>query len=477
MAFSSIRSITGGSESNGTAPTYTLPASVSSGDGLLVIAGTDGTATHTVPSGFTEKSQQDATQFQVQVFGKVADGTEGGTDVDGSLSSSESMCYLAMAIQDWSGDLNDIEVNTIVTGSGTSADPGSITASWGSDDNLFIAVAIGDYYDKIATVFPTGYSDNQTTQQHSDTFGGTQAVSLATKESASASDDPSAFTLVNTTGNAYAVLTIVVKPSSASQTLSSPTDPIEFDSTGNTVTANGFSGNLTTLTDQDTSYSYSITSQSGGDPNTVTFSAFPLIAMTEASGGIVGPTIGSVTLLGTYTTPDPDETATVATNTSLPTGYSSVTLSGSSNNAGTVGYGLNEVHSVTTADGDLVAYPTASNTVVNADGTLQTDDPDLYFYVRKDSTDTWYAVNFYVVTGETYYDRLTNLGYTGSLSDKQAEYLRDQGYNGSAGDMARDLLTDEGYDGNTLAEKLKQKADAEGYDSIEELMKKKGFIV
>lgn len=186
-----------------------------------------------------------------------------------------------------------------------------------------------------------------------------------------------------------------------SYTLSNPTDPIEFDSTGNTVEASGFTGNLSSLTDQGSGYSYVITNQSGGDPNTVTFDAFALLAMDEASGGEVGPFIGPGTLDGTYTPSDPDEVGSVAVNMSLPTGYNSVVLSGSSNDPGTVGYGLNEVHGLGTVDTDVCAFPTDNNTVVNADGTIQTDNTDLYFYIYKVSTNTWYAVRFlWAVAGD-----------------------------------------------------------------------------
>lgn len=176
--------------------------------------------------------------------------------------------------------------------------------------------------------------------------------------------------------------------------LSDPTDPIVFSSLNNEVVANSFSDPISSITDQDSGYSYNITNQTGGDPNTVTFSAFPLISQQEISGGVVGPTLGSVTLVGTNTVSDPNEVATVATNTSLPLGYSSVVLSGSSNVEGTVGYGLNEVHGVTAADGWPVVFPTGSNTTVNADGTLQTDSEDLYFYMQNPVTYEWYAVRF-----------------------------------------------------------------------------------
>lgn len=176
--------------------------------------------------------------------------------------------------------------------------------------------------------------------------------------------------------------------------LTNPTDPIEFSSTGNTVVANAFTGDLSSLTDQDSGYAYTITNQSGGDPNTVTFNAFDLFAMIEASGGIPGPSLPNATLLATYTPTDPDETATVAINTSLPTGYSSVVLSGSSNAGGTIGFGLNEVHTVLTSDGDICVFPTANNTIVHADGTLETDNENLYYYVYIASTNTWYAVQF-----------------------------------------------------------------------------------
>ncbi|MFP3339133.1 hypothetical protein R0J91_14235, partial [Micrococcus sp. SIMBA_131] len=85
-----------------------------------------------------------------------------------------------MAIQDWSGDLNDVEVGTIAQSQIAEAvNPSGVTASWGAEDNLFIAAAIADMWNETATGFPTGFTGNQLIQQHQDQFGGTQAVSIA----------------------------------------------------------------------------------------------------------------------------------------------------------------------------------------------------------------------------------------------------------------------------------------------------------
>ena len=247
MAFPSVRSTSGGSSSNSTSPSFTLPATVVADDLIIVIAGTDSTATFTPPAGFTAISQQSASFFQCQVFGKIASGAEGGTSVSGTLSSSESSCYIALSVDGFSGNIADVAISTVATGVGTSADPSAVTATWGPDDNLFIACAIGDYYNKTASAFPTNYTSNQLTQQHSDAFGGTQAVSIASRELAAASDDPSAFTLASTPNDGYGAFTIVVKPADGGATIVQ-TDTTPEDGVQQTVTCTGMTGPITAAT-------------------------------------------------------------------------------------------------------------------------------------------------------------------------------------------------------------------------------------
>jgi hypothetical protein len=208
----------------------------------LFFAGTDSSATLTVPSGFTAITQDNAGAFMCHIFAKVAAGTEGGTSPTGTLSGTESSCYVAYAIQDWSGDISDVEASTIATAVSTDqADPSSVTASWGSDDNLFIAAAIADYWNQTATAWPAGYTGNQTTQQHQDEFSGTQGVSVATRELASATDDPSAFTLATTSNQTNAAYTVVVKPASGPAGPSLDTAPsTAYHGQSRTVSGSGF---------------------------------------------------------------------------------------------------------------------------------------------------------------------------------------------------------------------------------------------
>lgn len=199
-----------------------------------------------------------------------------------------------------------------------------------------------------------------------------------------------------TGGNVWTAVSYLITASST-QTLSSPTDPLTLDSTSNTVTATGFTGDLTSLTDQDSGYAYTVTDQTGG---TVTFDAPPLTSITEVDGAVVTPPLGSVTLVGTYTPSDPDEVATVATTIALPVGYESVTLSGSSNVEGTVGYGLNDVHSVLPADGWVAIYPTATSTV-DADGTVYFSESSVYYYMYNPTTYEMYAIQFVFTAGDS----------------------------------------------------------------------------
>lgn len=408
MAYPQVRSSNSGSNSSGTSPQYVLPSPISEGDGIVIITAVDGSATITAnPSGFTSKLASDATAYQQYVFSKVADGTEGGTTVIGTLSAIESSVYAVLVFSGWSGNLADIVIGTPVIGSGATVDPGSVTATWGADDNLFICAAMGDLWDRIATAFPTNYSSNQITQEHQDQFGGTQAISLAAREYNSASDDPDSYTLTYTSGAVISAITMVVKPAAGSPALTSPTDPVELGSTGNTVTKTNFSGDIT-LEDQSSGYTYTITDQTS---STVTFNGPPLTTITEASGGVVVPEPGeAITLVGTHTPTDPDEVATVATNISLPSGYAQVTLSGSSNVAGTVGYGIDAIHGITVADGWIIVYPTSDSTSVSADGTLYTNSDDLYIYGWNPTDDKMYGVRGLWVTPGGTAQKTFNIG-------------------------------------------------------------------
>lgn len=244
MTFPAVRSITSGSNSNSTTPSFNLPTPIAAGDAIIIISAVDNAGILSAVTGFTSISQQDGVAFQFNLLGKVAVGDEAGTSVSGSINAAESTCYISMAIRDWSGDVGDIVAGVIAAGdAGSAQDPNPVTAPWGAADNLFAAVGIGDYWDRSASSFPAGYDGNQTTQLHSDQFGGTQAVNFATKESAAASDDPGAFTIPPTTTDEWAAVAFVIKPSLASVSAGDVTSEAQ----SNTATLTGTTGSPTAL--------------------------------------------------------------------------------------------------------------------------------------------------------------------------------------------------------------------------------------
>lgn len=96
----------------------------------------------------------------------------------------------------------------------TAPDPGSLTASWGSDDNLFISAT--SYRDGgtgiTVSAYSTNYADNQI-NAHGATPGTAVAVGVSSRNLAGATDNPGAFTI---TATAYwSANTVVVRPAPA----------------------------------------------------------------------------------------------------------------------------------------------------------------------------------------------------------------------------------------------------------------------
>lgn len=209
MAFPQVQSINTSSEAvNVTTHTVSLPATVATDDWLLIIASVNGTPTLTDPSGWTKLIEIAATNNRPVAWKKKADGTEGGTTVTFTTSAAEQSSHISFAGDGWSEDLNDIEVSTGATGSSSNPDPDTVTPSWGSDDNLFLA-CYGLRRGRTATAFPTNYNDNQTQIATSTSTSGSGAA-VATRELAAASDNPGTYTLdASTPWGAY---TIAIRP-------------------------------------------------------------------------------------------------------------------------------------------------------------------------------------------------------------------------------------------------------------------------
>lgn len=200
MAFPTIASTATTSEIN-TSQSVNLPATIVSGDALLLFAGIDGSATASA-TGWTN-IYSDPTH-SVLKKDSVADGTEDSGTVSVTVTANEKGAWISAAITGWYEDMSAIEAATIAVG----ANPNSVTASWGADDNLFIACG-GCSSGTTVTGYP--YADNN---QYFATgaLGGDGTVAICSDELTTASSDPSAFTsgvALTRTG------TLVIRPAGA----------------------------------------------------------------------------------------------------------------------------------------------------------------------------------------------------------------------------------------------------------------------
>lgn len=197
-----------------------MPATVNAGDLLLVnmcLEASSSAPNVTTPSGWTQLWHTSSVGTSVITryagYAKAADGGEGGGTVNFATNvacTAAAQCY---RVTNWYGSLAGVETGTLDSGGGTTPDPPSLTASWGSEDNLWFALSGAADDDQNYTSAPANYTGLVSTLGG----GGTNAsceVGSARRELASATENPGTFTLQST--ESWATQTIVVRPAAAS---------------------------------------------------------------------------------------------------------------------------------------------------------------------------------------------------------------------------------------------------------------------
>ncbi len=201
-------SATSSRASNDFADVITMPAGIASGDLLIVIHSTDvGGGARTWSGGFTEILNKSATS-NLGVAWKIAVGGDTLT-----VTKSESERFSAIALRITGAHASSApEISATVTGSSTAPNPDSVTASWGAENNLFIAFHGHDTTttDASVTAFPTSYTENQIQGVYVASAG---EPNMATQNLTAASDDPGTFTINTSLG--WRAGTIVVRPAAA----------------------------------------------------------------------------------------------------------------------------------------------------------------------------------------------------------------------------------------------------------------------
>jgi hypothetical protein len=170
-----------------TSHTRTLPSGIVSGQMLLIInrlAG--GNQTINVPSGWTQVSGTRVDQL-TSAFFRIADGSE--TDVTITHGTSTRLLSTLLVISPASSVEGSF--NT------ASADPPSLSPSWGSDDNLWLAVSSLRSTDAVSSynASPAGFdlvSYTETNDGGADSTADCQLF-IASREEAAATVNPGAF--------------------------------------------------------------------------------------------------------------------------------------------------------------------------------------------------------------------------------------------------------------------------------------------
>lgn len=213
--------------SSGTTHHLHLPLAIGVGDLLIAIItfSNDG-QTVTWPADWTPIGSEDNTNMQTEVAYKIADGTESGS-IDVGTGSTLSSAYITMRVTGHD-PAQAPEVSSVDGGAvSVSPNPPSLNPSgWGSDRNLWIAVAgVGaiTFAGEPFTAIPTDYSVLYSTRNLN-----ACALGVAHRQLLSNVENPGNFTLKGAAR--WVGMTIAVKPAVVTNLpMEIPTDFLEAD--------------------------------------------------------------------------------------------------------------------------------------------------------------------------------------------------------------------------------------------------------
>jgi hypothetical protein len=200
-----------------------MPATVAAGTLLKAYVHVRNAGTWTKPTGWTEipkigggnlSQVGGGTVGKFDGFYKIADGSEGGTTPTWTASVATTAQWQVTPATDWHGTTPP--EGTTASGDASNANPPSATPSWGSDDNLFEAIAGNSATGETTgfTAAPTNYTGLQSNGTSSG--GSTVNLAVATRQLAASSDDPGTFT--PNSNRFWAAATVGVRPAAAGGT-------------------------------------------------------------------------------------------------------------------------------------------------------------------------------------------------------------------------------------------------------------------
>ncbi|OGO35303.1 MAG: hypothetical protein A2Z03_07780 [Chloroflexi bacterium RBG_16_56_8] len=203
--------------SDTTSHTVNLPATVVSGDLLIVMMAFDGAPSVTWDNSshgtWTQyiNTADGSSQVKLVIYAKVADGTEGGGTLSIGTGTSEQSAHRSVAYQNWEGTLaGGLNVPAAASGASTTPDPPAAGDSWGTVDRATIAVAAWDRNRSLSN-YPANYNDNH----YTDSSGGVSGTNIASAKrgAAEGSQNPGTFTI--SSSDEWVAATISIKGASS----------------------------------------------------------------------------------------------------------------------------------------------------------------------------------------------------------------------------------------------------------------------
>lgn len=193
MAFPTIGAVGYSEEGSGSTSHVTsgITAAAPAGGELLVLFMVfDGEPTlSNMAAGWVQELRElNGTAVTVEVWTKEAVGGEEDFTFNTSASEHSNVRFFEIPAGEW----ESLEFAAAATGNSTEPAPPDLSPSWGSDDNLFLAL-YGKDLGNVTTGFPANYPDNQF---HENTGGGSSVqMAMCSRELASGSEtDTGTFT-------------------------------------------------------------------------------------------------------------------------------------------------------------------------------------------------------------------------------------------------------------------------------------------
>ncbi len=155
--FESTAIAEGNTTSSTTSHVLTLPTGIISGNIIFgFVSLPDDGIGFSWPAGWTELAENGAGGGSGSVGYRIADGTEGST-ITVTLDTASLGVWATILV---TGSKETApEINTVELDSGTGIDPGSLTPSWGTKENLWFAIMLSDGNIGSGPTSPTNYTE------------------------------------------------------------------------------------------------------------------------------------------------------------------------------------------------------------------------------------------------------------------------------------------------------------------------------